>query len=281
MKFFDYDSHTILNIIQRDYANAAMWQIEPYFNSNSEKCVRLIWTPSKLVYHYLEQRFRRLEGECEASASLFRLYRMNVYGWRQPVYTIFSDGHIIADWHPSRPASLSRGRVNARINGLTAQLIRLVLRIPYWDGLVTTTKSSRRWPNGLYHSDYFGGTWPCWKTLNLRCFISSARGIYARDENGNLTSLRCDLGPSDGLYKKYHRGKFNITIMNHETGLIIAHHSITGRQWFQYIRHHKITWRWSINNGLVYYQNHLLHDSSTKQPVQSSDYIIPAHRYYI
>lgn len=285
MRCFDYDSHVILELIRHDFITEANWTIEPYFNSSNHKCVRLIWHPSTLVYNYLVLRQQKIESLFDGM--IFRLYRMNQNGygsgWRQKIDVSYGQESFTINWLPryyttTGQGQLSSSRVNNQITGLTAQLVHISLRIPYWDGISRHTKGARRWQAG-YGAPAYNSNTLYWKTLSLRCFVSSDRGIYQRNDDGNIVPLTCSNGISPGFYKKHNRGLSRFTVhKNNDASHII--YSFNARTWKQYVIRQTTHWDWSINSShQVLWRNTILLDGSTKLPVLDSDYVIPDHVY--
>lgn len=296
MKCFDYDSHAILSLIKHDFIQENRWSVQPYFDEVDRKCIRIIWHPSTLVYNYLSLRQQKLQQLF--GGQIFRLYRMNQDdgtrfdggGWRQDIYVTCDQGAIIINWIPYRnggsnnSTSLSASRVNNQIEGLTAQLVHISLRIPYWDGIVRHTQTSHRWQSLKYLAHHhqrinYSSNVLYWKTLSLRCFVSSHRGVYQRNDAGNIIPLRCSEGISPGFYKKHNRGKCRFMIQTPSSASLIGH-SFKERTWAQYVRRQKSSWFFALNSqNQVLWGGNVLLDASSRQPVTGDDYIISGHVY--
>ena len=286
MKFFNLNSVSILSLVKSQLIDSNRWQIEPYFNNHGEKCVRLIWKPSLLIYNYLKSKKDSVQ-ECAgpSPSSLFILRQMgngiNKYHqfYQQFITTIYDDTtHFITlDWYPS---ALHCSDVNASIEGLTAQHINLILKIPFFEGFSTRTNGSHVWrKEPRSRSGRFDNpTYPYWHKFRLNCWVSSNQGLYARasgknPSDRNVIPLFC-IESQTSKYKAQHRGQYTITLRHNSIDQCIY---ARGRYWYQMTNSAKIYFYINDEGYMMVRElgggTYLLYDAHTKQPVHSDSRI--------
>lgn len=299
MSFSSFNTMAAQGLICHDLSQEKFWSMSnvTYGGADNDRCMfSLTWKPSTAVYNYIvhcynqykEFYYKTRPGDSPFMFQLFKWFTTGKRGrhsLRKLETTIdYEQKSFILNFNIFY-LNLHDCLKCFAYKTLIAQRICLMLRLPFFTGIINGTAGSGRWRRRYGNASYDTNTYPLFQKFTLHGYVSSDRGLYNRKiaedyDQRIIAPLTCHYSIGR-QYKQWHRGRNYIKLCN-EFGNI-QQINAEGDNWGAFIQKNKFLGFYVYNDYVTNVEHTRLIDATMSKSrfvfVRAVDKIYNSHIY--